>query len=154
MLNLSGAGGVRNRGDHMAYASVEDVQARMTRLMPEDEQTVCSNLLEDAAAFIDSVNKNAEDYIKKLVSCRMVMRALGDGSVSGVPIGATQGSMSGLGYAQSWTVSTGGSTGELYMSKADKLLLGAGNKIGSHSPLEDMTYGGCRDEGHDDPISG
>ena len=33
----------------MAYATVADVQARMTREMSEDEQAVCSTLLDDAA---------------------------------------------------------------------------------------------------------
>ena len=137
----------------MAYATVEDIQARLTRPLSEAEQDVCPALLDDAAIFIDAYNSAAELYAKKIVSIRMVMRSIGSGD-SGVPIGATQGSMSGLGYAQSWTVGTGGSTGELYLSKADKLLLGTGNKIGSHSPLEDMTYGGPDDEGDDGTVSG
>lgn len=138
----------------MAYASVEDVQARMIRIMGEDEQAVCRCLLDDAAAFIDGANKAAEDYIKKIVSCRMVIRAMGDCGGSGVPVGATQGSMSGLGYSQSWTVGTGGSTGELYLSKSDLKLLGRGNRIGSYSPVEELTCGGPEDAGDDYPISG
>lgn len=66
----------------------------------------------------------------------MVLRALG--SDNDIPMGATQGSMSGLGYSQSWTISSGGSVGELYLSKSDKMLLGGSNAIGSHSPLEDL----------------
>jgi hypothetical protein len=62
---------------------------------------------------------------------------MGDGEDAGVPIGATQGSMSGLGYSQSWTLSNG-STGEMYLSKLDKQLLGYGNKIGSYSPVEEL----------------
>jgi hypothetical protein len=42
-----------------------------------------------------------------------------------------------MGYSQSWTIGNG-STGELYLSRTEKKLLGAGNSIGSHSPLEDM----------------
>lgn len=121
----------------MAYATVEDVQARMTRTMSESEQAICSTMLDDAAVIIDSFNKNASEDSKKVVSCRMVIRQLGDGSDSGIPIGATQGSMSGLGYAQSWTVSNG-SVGEVYLSKLDKQLLGVGNRIGSYSPVEEM----------------
>jgi hypothetical protein len=45
--------------------------------------------------------------------------------------------MSGLGYSQSWTLSNG-STGEMYLSKLDKQLLGYGNKIGSYSPVEEL----------------
>ena len=122
----------------MAYATVNDVQARLTRTLSAAEQTVCTNLLADAAILIDAYNASAAANAKQVVSCRMVIRALGDGSSDGTPVGATQGSMSGLGYSQSWTISSGGTVGELYMSKADKKMLGIGNRIGSHSPLEDM----------------
>ena len=121
----------------MAYATVADVQARMTRTLGTGETSVCENLLDDAAVLIDAYNSAAGGDAKKVVSCRMVARALGDGTDGGFPQGATQGSMSGLGYSQSWTIS-GGSVGELYLGKLEKTLLGIGNKIGSHSPLEDM----------------
>ena len=121
----------------MAYATVADVQARMTRAMSADEQTMCAILLDDAAVVIDSFNDSAAADAKKIVSCRMVIRQMGDGEDAGVPIGATQGSMSGLGYSQSWTLSNG-STGEMYLSKLDKQLLGVGNKIGSYSPVEEL----------------
>ena len=39
-------------------------------------------------------------------------------------------------YSQSWTMGTGGSVGELYLSKSEKQLLGGGNSIGAYSPLE------------------
>ena len=123
----------------MAYATYEDVQARMSRTLSEDEQAICTTLLDDAAVMIDTFNVNASDDAKKIVSCRMVIRSLGDGDNSGVPIGATQGSMSGLGYSQSWSISSG-TVGELYLSKMDKQVLGYGNKIGSHSPVEDMIW--------------
>ena len=122
----------------MAYATINDVQARMTRTMTEAEQTMCSTLLDDAAMIIDAYNADASDGAKKIVSCNMVIRKLGDGEDSGIPIGATQGSMSGLGYAQSWTLGGGGSTGEMYLAKIDKKLLGVGNNIWSHSPVEDL----------------
>ena len=122
----------------MAYATVTDVQNRMTRDLSTDEQAVCGFLLDDAALMIDGVNANASAAAKKTVSCRMAIRALGDGGSGGVPMGATQGSMSALGYSQSWTIGNGGSTGELYLSKADRLLLGAGNAIGSYSPVQEL----------------
>jgi hypothetical protein len=122
----------------MAYATVEDVQARMMRDLLEDEQAICETLLDDVAILIDSYNTQASDDAKKVVSCRAVIRALGDGETSGVPMGASQGSMSGLGYSQSWTISAGGSVGELYLGKADKQLLGYGNKIGSYSPTQEL----------------
>lgn len=122
----------------MAYATVADVQARMTRTLSQDEQTICATLLDDAAVIIDTFNASAAADVKKIVSCRMVSRSLGDGESSGVPMGATQGSMSGLGYSQSWTMGSNGSAGELYLAKLEKQMLGYGNKIGSHSPIEDM----------------
>lgn len=138
----------------MAYATYEDVQARMNRTMSESEEAVCSTLLDDAAIIIDMFNANASADVKLVVSCRMVIRALGDGESAGVPVGATQGSMSGLGYSQSWTVSNG-SVGELYLSKIEKELLGKGNNIGSYSPVQELAPAQeVHDEGNDSPISG
>lgn len=121
------------------YASVEDVQSRLGRSMTERESTMCPALLEDAALLIDACRSAASEQAKKTVSCRMVVRALGDGGGgSCVPMGASQGSMSALGYTQSWTMGSGGTTGELYLSKTDKLMLGGGNAIGSYSPVQEM----------------
>ena len=122
----------------MAYATVSDVQARITRDLSTDEQTVCATLLDDVAVMIDGYNSAASNDAKKIVSCRVVIRALGDGESSGIPMGATQGSMSGLGYSQSFTIGSGGAVGELYLGKADKQLLGCGNKIGSYSPVQEL----------------
>ncbi len=119
----------------MAYATYEDVQARMLRQMSDKECCVCGMLLDDAAALIDSTSAKVSDAVKLTVSCRMVIRALGDGTDSGVPTGATQGSVSALGYSQSWTISSG-SVGQLYLDKTDRKLLGLGNAIGSRSPIE------------------
>ena len=122
----------------MAYATVADIQARMVRTLSEDEQTVAAALRGDAAVLIDSYNTDATDDVKCVVSCRMVIRALGDGQDAGVPMGATQGSVSALGYAQSWTIGSGGSFGDLYVSKADKTMLGVSNSIGSYSPTQEL----------------
>lgn len=121
----------------MAYATIEDVEAGY-RELNTDEQNMCAQLLDESALIIDAYNADAKTDNKNLVSCRMVRRALAaaeDGM--NVPMGATQGSMSALGYSQSWTMSNG-SVGELYMEKLEKKLLGVGNRIGSHSPLQDM----------------
>jgi len=120
----------------MAYATTNDIQSRLTRTLTADELTVCAALLDDAAVRIDVYNADASADAKKIVSCRMVIRAIGD--TYDVPVGATQGSMSALGYSQSWTMSNG-STGELYLSKEDKALLGGGKGIiGSYSPVEEL----------------
>lgn len=120
----------------MTYANVLDVQKRMVRTLSEDELDVCATMLEDAGALIDSVNAEASLHVKKIVSCRIVIRALGDGSSTGVPLGATQGTQSALGYSQSWTIGSGGGVGELYLSKVDRQYLGKSNQIGSYSPVQ------------------
>lgn len=126
----------------MAYATIEDIVERLTRTLSETEQSVCTALLDDAAVIIDMYAFSAPEDIKKVVSCRMVIRAIGVGDAD-VPIGATQGSMSGLGYSQSWTIGSGGGTvGELYLSKLEKQMLGKGNRIGSYSPVELLAAGG------------
>lgn len=127
----------------MAYATVTDVQARLTRTLSAAEQTVCATLLDDVGVLIDSLAKDGSCEAKNIVSCRAVIRALGDGNDAGVPLGATQGSMSALGYSQSWTIGNGGGAGELYLSKVEKRMLGLGNKIGSRSPTEDLVSEGC-----------
>lgn len=120
----------------MAYATYQDIEKRLNRTFSAEEQEQAEILLEDAALIIDSYNREAEADVKSLVSCRMVARAIGDGGSSGFPIGATQGTVSALGYSQTFTVS--GGVGEVYISKHEKKLLGCGDRIGAHSPLEDM----------------
>jgi len=117
------------------YATVADVQERMTRTLSTDEANVCAKLLEDAALIINAYSSAPAADVAKVVSCRMVIRAIGDGNDAGIPLGATQGSVSALGYSQSWTISAG-TTGELYLSKLEKKMLGTGNQIGSYSPTE------------------
>jgi len=121
----------------MLYAEVQDVEAGF-RALSKEEQTRCVALLSEAAVIIDHYNPDADADTKRVVSCRMVRRPLGDGE-DGVsfPMGATQGTATALGYSQSWTMS-GGSSGELYLSKLEKKLLGVGSRVGARSPLEDL----------------
>lgn len=123
----------------MAYATIEDVQARMTRTLTDDEERVCASLLDDAGILIDAYNEDASADSKKVVSCRMVIRALGDGEM-GIPVGATQGSQAGLGYSESWMI-TNGSVGQLYLEKVEKKMLGVGDQIGASNPLAILTGG-------------
>ena len=122
----------------MAYATVQDVQARLSYTMTQAQQELCGVLLDDAAVMIDAVALNASNDAKKVVSCRMVIRSMDDGSGDGVPLGATQGSMSALGYTQSWTIGSGGGSGELYIGKSDRQLLGLSNSVGSYSPVMEL----------------
>lgn len=121
----------------MAYAQVTDIEARITRDLSEKERTVCETLLEDVAVLIDSYNKSASEDAKKVVSCKAVIRALVNNDATEIPIGASQGSVSALGYSQSWTMG-GGASGEIYLSKTEKQMLGAGDMIGSYSPLQEL----------------
>ena len=120
-----------------AYATVQDVQDRMSATMTQDQESICGNLLNDAAVIIDAYNADADLDAKNLVSIRMVIRAMQ--ADESIPIGATQGSMSALGYSQSWTTGTGSSVGELYLAKLDKKLLGVGSAIGASNPLGVIT---------------
>lgn len=122
----------------MRYAEVDDVAAAF-RELNGDERARCAALLEEAARIVDAYSADADSEKKRLVCCRMVRRQLGDGTDSGItfPMGSTQGTATALGYSQSWTMS-GGSSGELYLSKLEKKLLGVGDRIGSHSPVEDL----------------
>ena len=122
----------------MAYATVEDVMVRMTKDLSQKERNICEALLEDVALLIDNMNQEATADAKKAVSCRVVSRIMSSGADNNIPIGASQGSMQALGYAQSWSMGSSGAVGELYLTKAEKQMLGAGNRIGSHSPVEDL----------------
>ena len=124
----------------VAYATTEDVISGF-REMTESEKGKCPFLLDEAGAIIKAYCKDTDaidDDLLKIVSCRMVRRVLGDGKdMVNFPVGSTQGSMSALGYSQSFTISNG-SVGELYLSKIEKKMLGIGDHIGMHSPLEDI----------------
>lgn len=119
----------------MAYATIEDLQARMEKNLNEAERKVAENLLDDAAVIIDAAAPSAQPEAKQLVSIRMVIRAIGSDDI---PIGATQGGISALGYSQNWTFGGAGSTGELYLGRLEKNLLGISNAIGSYSPVEEL----------------
>ena len=120
----------------MAYATYEDVEKGF-RSLDEDECIMATALLDEAAVIIDAYHSSASDAAKKVVSCRMVRRAIGDADTSSFPLGATQGTMSAGGYSQSWTLSSG-SSGELYISRQDKKILGVSNSIGSYSPVQEL----------------
>lgn len=119
------------------YATYQDVQKRLGKTFDTSEQEICNILLERAALEIDSYNANATLDAKKSVSVEAVARAMNE--TSDVPMGASQGSMSAMGYSQSWTMPSGGSVGSVYLSKSDKRLLGVGDAIGASNPLLALT---------------
>ena len=82
----------------MLYAEVQDVEAGF-RALSRDEQTQCAALLSEAAVIIDSYNPDAGEDAKRVVSCRMVRRQLGESDSEGgvsFPVGSTQGTATAL----------------------------------------------------------
>ncbi len=130
----------------MAYATVNDVKQRMLRELSNEELELCEKLLDDAAVIIDVFAAKAGEDAKKVVSCRMVIRVLGDGEESSLPIGVSQATQSALGYSQTVTYASSGAAGELYISKLEKQILRSGNKIGSYSPVQELVPEGCFEE--------
>lgn len=118
----------------MAYATVDQV-AEGFRELTSDEQAISEALLDEAAVLIDAVAESASEDAKRVVSCRMVRRAIGAGTDTSVPMGASQGTISAGGYSQNWTIASGGSTGELYLGKTEKTILGISNRIGCSNPF-------------------
>ena len=119
----------------MAYATYEDVEKTCGKTFSESEQSVCNAHLDEVALLIDSYNSEASEDAKKAVSVMVVRRAMP--SDTALPIGATQGTITAGSYSQTFTMGTG-STGELYLTRVEKKLLGVNGRIGAHSPLEDM----------------
>ena len=122
----------------MAYATIEDIEVRTGKTYTNAEKIQLAALLDDAAVLIDSYRSDASADAKKVVSCRMVIRAFATDEDVSYPLGATQGSMTAGGYTQSWTVGNGGGSGELYLGRTEKMLLGSGNSIGSYSPTQEL----------------
>lgn len=117
----------------MAYATCEDIQRRNG--MDVLELDYVTALLDDAAVIVDAYNRNASEAAKKLVSCNMVIRTIGSRD-EGVPIGTTQATTSAMVYSQTWTNTNG--SGELYLTKLDKKILGVGNRIGCTNPYSGL----------------
>lgn len=117
----------------MAYATVKDVSSGFRKLT-DTEEMKCEYLIDEASSIVDAVAPGAREKLKKIVVCRMIRRALGDGNIAQAPIGSAQGSVSALGYSQTWSAPSGASFGELYLGKTERSILGLGRKIGMTNP--------------------
>lgn len=118
------------------FVSVEQVESGF-RTLSADERSKCEALIKEASIMVEAAAPAAGYDEKGLAVCRMVRRAIGSiGGANEAPMGATQGSMSALGYSQSWTFSNG-SAGELYLGKAERSLLGMSNRIGASNPYQE-----------------
>ena len=59
----------------MAYATIEDIEVRTGKTYTNAEKIQLAALLDDAAVLIDSYRSDASADAKRVVSCRMVIRA-------------------------------------------------------------------------------
>lgn len=121
------------------FASVEEYEARYG---DADDPDALAEILMDATREIRAELDRAgipwadpdEEFAGRLMqACRsMAYRAMGSGD-SDVPLGATQFSEGADGYVQSFSL--GNPFGEVYLSKAERRLLGIGAaKIGFATP--------------------
>lgn len=109
------------------YATVDDLEARW-RTLSADEQARAGVLLEDAAVRLDAAcppsdpPTDQELAARLIVSCEMVKRAMASGVTGGVGVTSVQ---QGAGPYQE-TTQFANPTGDLYLSKSDRKLLGCG----------------------------
>ena len=108
----------------MRFAEVSDVEARW-RPLTDAEAAKCAALLDDASALIASlvdVESRDEGFreLARMAACSMVQRAMSTAAADGY--GVTQQSMTAGPYTQSW--SYGGQTGDLYLTKSERRMLG------------------------------
>ena len=111
----------------MVFAEVSDVEARW-RELTQDEQARASVLIVDAsamlAALVDVDGTDEEQAaLLKSTCCSMVVRAMS--ATAADSYGATQMSMTAGVYTQSWTYNN--PTGDLYLTRLEKKLLGIGS---------------------------
>jgi hypothetical protein len=108
----------------MAYADVSDLEARW-RELTEDEQERAAVFLDDASAMLAAsatVDESDEQQaaLLKIVVCNMVQRSMS--TSSGDAYGVSQQSITAVGFTQQYTYSN--PTGDLYITKAEKRMLG------------------------------
>ena len=129
-----------------AFCDIDQYQARYGEV---DDPALLSEALMDASRIIASRLDNSgidwqdpdEDYAERLmqVTRDMAHRAFSvDTAETSIPFGATQFTTSADGFSEQvgFQGGTGQGYGELYMTKAERLLLGIGRqRIGSIPPV-------------------
>lgn len=115
----------------MAYATVADLEARLGRTLMGDERAQASVLLEDAAAMLTALVSpiDPEDPVQaanlKTVNCAMVARVILSGANGAY--GVTDSTATMGPFSQHLAFSN--PTGDLYISKAERALLGIGRAV-------------------------
>ena len=112
-----------------AFATVEQLQTRW-RMLDADEQECASVRLMDASVLMASeMDRAGVDYLApaesfksvlEMVCCQITMRAIGNDS----PMGVSQYSQGAIGLSESYTYAN--PTGDLYLTKVERKLLGIG----------------------------
>ena len=112
----------------MSYATADELEARW-RTLSTEEKARAGTLLEDAAVRLDAEcppsdpATDAENAVRKIVSCEMVKRSMSN--PGGVGVGSIQ---QGAGPYQQ-TTQFANPTGDLYLTKADRRLLGCNKQV-------------------------
>jgi hypothetical protein len=108
----------------VAYATTTDVEDALGRSLTETEEAQVTGWLDDAGYLIDGWTRTASTtdtearYLR--VSVRMVVRALGAAAQAGVESGTEQ-----VGpFARSLRYTADASSGDVWLSAGDKLILG------------------------------
>lgn len=110
----------------MAYATVDDLEARW-RTLTDTEKTRAGVLLGDAQVRLDAEcppsapPTEAELEARKIVSCEMVKRSMLN-SEAAAGVGSTQATAGPFSQSFNYT----NPTGDLYLTKGDRKLLGCG----------------------------
>lgn len=71
----------------MKYATIEDVSAGF-RSLDSNEESKVKALITETGILVNAYNAKLSDKVKKVVVCRIVRRAIGNGN-DGAPMGAT-----------------------------------------------------------------
>ena len=113
----------------MAYADVSDIEARW-RALSTDEQARAAVLLDDASVQLSRLvtvddSDQSQAAALKMVSCNMVIRVMSAGTSA--MFGATNASMTGGPYSQSWTYES--PMGDMYLTKAERALIGVSSTV-------------------------
>ena len=115
----------------MAFATVADLEARMGRELTSDEEAQASVLLDDAAAMLTALIGfiDPDDAIQaqnlKQVSCSMVKRSMMSGTSGAFGVDEATATMGPF----SQRVQYANPAGDLYVSKAERAILGIGKAM-------------------------
>lgn len=126
----------------MAYATVEDLEARFGTISDAGERSIAAVLLGDAAVYLDSLVRvdpcdTHQANALMVVSCNMVHRAM---QQSTALFGVQQATATMGPFTQ--TAQYANPSGGLYVSAAEKAMLGAdGGYIGSIPARIEGWYG-------------